>query len=127
MELPGIPMNLVAFWVAFSSIIVPLFIAFRKKEKLSNKRILSTNKIIYAFSSVIGFALLSFGTWGLYVSTHSFYNCITTPNANLTNCGTISNDDFPFVVLQIIGIFIPIFTMLWTTNFKKDIKEKSTG
>lgn len=77
-------------------------------------------KIINIFASLVGFALLAFGTWGLYVSTHKFYFCITAPNANLTNCGTMASDDFPFVVLQIIGIFIPIFVMVWTTNFKKN-------
>ena len=76
-------------------------------------------KIINVFSSIAGFALLSFGTWGVYISTHIFYLCIMKPGANLTNCATIANDDFPWVVLQIIGIFIPIFVMVWTTNFKK--------
>jgi putative exporter of polyketide antibiotics len=77
-----------------------------------------TNKIINGFAAIIGFAISAFSTWALYGATHKFYQCLTTPNQNLTACS--SNDDFLPVMFQIIGIFIPIFTMLWTTNFKKD-------
>jgi hypothetical protein len=89
--------------------------------------IVLTRVKINVFFVVIGMAMSLFGTWGLYVSTHKFYLCITDPRgSNLTNCGTISNEDFPFVILQIIGIFIPIFAMILTTNFKKNDESQIT-
>ena len=78
-------------------------------------------KIINVACAIAGVALLSFGTWGIYFSTHMFYLCITNPNnTNLPNCLATANEDFPYVILQIMGIFIPIFAMVWTTNFKKN-------
>ncbi len=79
-------------------------------------------KIINVGLSALGMTISLIGTFGLWFTTHKFYLCITNPanSANLTNCVNMSSEDFPYVLMSILGIFLPIFAMVLTTNLKKD-------
>lgn len=93
----------------------------------------------------IGFALLAYSSYELYTATHEADNCIikslnsslsidsnnkkflnaTIIDQALPICYTQTNSDTPYAILQLFGLYIPVLSVLVTTQFKEEKKSKS--
>ena len=92
---------------------------------------------------IVGFAITADSSVILYTSAHQTDNCIMdkieftivndssdhkTINATalydeIPTCGIQANSDFPYAVLQIMGLFIPVISVVATVKFKEGKKQ----